>query len=308
MRKREGDVPKGLRYGRGVIGKHLFRIRERHVADHLVPLMTSKAVGAAKLDLVLRGIALSPAHAGARKPGLVLTKYSWEQLHDLARTPETLGSAPPDLDAPPEVVRLKRKWVGEQLARLEALGLVQRQNRPGRRPRLFVLSDDGLGGRFDDPDGTPGNTYVTILGSLIRSGALASWGAPELSFFLAAMIAERHDAQRLNTKDVPPRPFGAGTWFRSLGWFADSEDRRPAQHVRIPFSVPTLERGLTKLEQAGLVVREHITRNPRNNSRLSGRRNHYTNRFHTLDDPTQHLDVAAYRKEIQRLDVDTDDE
>ena len=40
---------KGLRYGRGVVGKHRFRVRERHVAEHLAPLISDKAAGAAKL-------------------------------------------------------------------------------------------------------------------------------------------------------------------------------------------------------------------------------------------------------------------
>src|SRR6266536_3885077 len=254
MSQRRSGTLKGLRYGRGVIGKHLFRIRERHVAEHLVPLMKSGAVGAAKLDLVLRGIALLPAHAGAREPGLVLPRYRWEQLHDLARTSDTLGSDPPDVDSSSEVVRLKRKWVSVQLTRLENLGLVRRRPRPGRRPQLIVLSDDGLGGRFDDPDGTAGNSYVSILGGLISSGTLASWGAPELSFYLAAMVAERLDAYRAEAGGNSSSRLGAGAWFRPLGWFADTERVRPAQHVRIPFSVPTLERGLSKLEDAGLVT------------------------------------------------------
>ena len=54
--------------------------------------------------------------------------------------------------------------------------LVRREPRPGKRPRLVVLRDDGSGQPFDDPDGSPGNTYVRILGSVIASGALASWG------------------------------------------------------------------------------------------------------------------------------------
>src|SRR5690349_6539092 len=136
MRQRSVESHSGLRYGRGVVGKHLFRIREQHVADHLAPLISHKSVGAVNLDIVLRGIALSPAHAGEREPGLILPRYSYEQLHDLTRAPGTLGSALPDVDAPAEVVRLKRKWVGKQLARLEELGLLRRQDRPGQRPKL----------------------------------------------------------------------------------------------------------------------------------------------------------------------------
>jgi hypothetical protein len=264
------------------VGKYVFRIRERHVAAHLAPLITDKAFGAAKLDLVLRGIALSPAHAGSRTPGAVLPKYTWEQLHNLARFPSTLGAGALDIDAPPEVVRLKRKWVGVQLARLEKMNLLQREQRPGRRPRIFLLADDGSGRPFDDPDGTQGNTYVTIPGHVIASGCLAAWGGPQLAFFLAAMLAERDAARQLADGAPPPWPPGGGSWYRSLTWFADLDRRRPTQAVRVPFAVPTLERGLVLLEQAGLVAHERITRHPRTKKRLQGPRNLYLNRFDTL--------------------------
>jgi len=300
--------PKGLRFGRGIVGKHMFRIREKHIAEHLVPLMTAKAVGAAKLDVVLRGVALSPVHAGAREVGLVLPRYSWEQLHDLARVPDNLGAAPLDVDPPVEIVRLKRKWVGEQLARLESLKLLRRAPRPGRRPYLIVLADDGSGRSLDDPDGTPGNSYVSISGGVIASGALAKWGGPELSFFLAAMIAERHEAYSQAARGKPAWPLGGGSWFRPLGWFADRERRRPTEHVRIPFSVPTLERGLARLENDGLVAHRHIYRSPHTGRRLSGPRNLYTNMFHTLDNPQEVLTPKAFEREIQQPDPDSDDE
>jgi hypothetical protein len=48
------------------------------------------------------------------------------------------------------------------------------------------------GGRpFDDLDGSPNNTHVTILGGIIASGALAEWTTARIAFYLFAMIAER---------------------------------------------------------------------------------------------------------------------
>lgn len=271
-----GPADDKLRLGFGVYGKHLFRVRESHVAEHLVPLIASKAAGTAKLDLVLRCMALPPGGTGNREVGIVLPRCSWELLHDLARSSDGLGAVSPGMDPSQAVSKLKRKWVGQQLARLEDVGLVKREARPGRRPKLVVLRDDGSGEPFDDPDGSPGNTYVTILGAAISTRTLAGWGAQELSAYLAAMVAERHHSGR---KTKP----GAGQWFRSLGWFADPDrlygsDKR----VRIGFSEPTLERGIKKLEAAGLISRERILTAPGTNRRLSGPRNLYTNNFASL--------------------------
>ena len=157
-----------------------------------------------------------------RKTGTVLPSYSWEQLHDLVRTPESIGPHVRDPTVAGKVLRLKRKWVGVQLARLEDRGLVERMDRPGRRPQLVVLRDDGSGLPFDDPDGTPGNRYVRILGSVISTGALATWDTPRLSAFLAAMAAERHDDA---ARGIARRDAGMGRWFRPLRWFADAENR-----------------------------------------------------------------------------------
>jgi hypothetical protein len=286
------------------VGKHRFRIREHHLAAHLAPLIRDKAVGAAKLDLVLRGIALPPAYAGARTPGTILPKYSWEQLHDLARVPTMLGSSALDIDAPPDVVRLKRKWLGVQLARLEKMNLLQREHRPGRRPRILLLADDGSGRPFDDPDGTPGNTYVTIPGSVIASERLAAWGGPELAFFLAAMLAES-DAARQSAKGVVTP--GGGKWFRPLSWFADLERLRSAYAIRVPLAVPTLERGLALHEKAGLVAHTHITHHPRTGRRLQGPRNLYIDRFDVLENVSSILDEPSFAQAVQDLLVDADE-
>jgi len=279
------DNDERLRLDFGVVGKHLFRIRERHVADHLVPLISSRAVATAKLDLVLRCIALSPQHAGKRVPGLVLPQCSWELLHDLSKGDQGLGAVSPGMDPSVKVLKLKRKWVGQQLKRLEEMKLVRRIPRPGNRPQLLVLRDDGSGQPFDDPDGSRGNTYISILGSAIGSRALASWGAPELSAYLAAMAAERSESRP--GRSIEP---GTGRWYRPLAWFADKDGLYgPSDRVRMGFSVPTLERGIAKLEASKLMSHRRILRNPRTNQRLRGPRNLYFNNFDSLSDKVKPL-------------------
>ena len=274
-----------LRLDFGVVGKHLFRIREQHVADHLIPLIAARAGATAKLDLVLRCIALSPQHAGKREPGFVLPQCSWELLHDLARSGREQGPDGPGMDSSAETLKLKRKWVGRELGRLEEMDLVRREARPGNRPRLLVLRDDGTGEPFDDPDGSKGNTYISIRGSVIASRTLASWGAPEFSAYLAAMAAER--SEDYGGRRIEP---GTGRWYRPLAWFADKELLYgPADRVRLPFSVPTLERGIAKLEAEKLILRRRIHRNPRTNRRLKGPRNLYANNFDLLDEKVKPL-------------------
>jgi hypothetical protein len=289
-----------MRYGGRITGKRLFRVREAHVADHLIPLMRKRAEGAAKLDLVLRGIALQEAHAGARAVGLVLPQHSYEEVHDLARAPVGMGTAPPDLDAARDVVKLKRKWVGEQLARLEQMKLVRREERPGKRPTLIVLKDDGTGEPLDDPDGTPGNTYITILGSVIASGKLAEWGVPAVSGYLAAMAAERQDPE-MQARRTRPK-LGEGRWFRAAGWFADTERMYgPPARVKLPFAVPTLERGFHQLRDEDLLSWQRTVTDPRGGGRrrLSGPRNIYRNRFGRLEAQAELLDSTAYTAELE---------
>jgi hypothetical protein len=296
----------GLDYGRRVVGKYLFRVRETHVANHLIPLMRSRALGAAKMDLMLRGIALPAEHAGDRREvGMILPRHSYELMHDLVRGSGALGSDPPDLDASRDVVVLKRKWVGEQLARLEALGLLRRVRRPGRRPRIVVLRDDASGEPFDDPDGTPGNTYVTILGGIVSSGQLAKWGTPELSAFLAAMVGERHDREARNNL-WRAAPAGGGKWFRPLSWFEDVARFGPDERVSLGFSVPTLERGVRQLEAAGLLSHDPILVIPGTKQRLQQRRNWYTNNFASLAKPNQVLRPADFSVELSR-DAEADE-
>jgi hypothetical protein len=295
----------GMHYGSRVRGKHEFRIREQHVADHLIPLMKARAIGAAKLDIVLRGVALLEEHAGNREVGLVLPAYSWEQLHDLARTSAGLGPRPADIAASAETVRLKRKWVGEQLARLEELTLVERTMRPGRRPTLLVLSDSGSGAPLDDPDGSPGNRYVRIPGAIIATGTLAGWGTPKLAAFLAAMVAERHaDAERDRAERRDP---GSGRWYRPLGWFADREGVYDSQHrVCLPFAEKTLERGFLELEADGLISRTRSSINPTTNRRFKGPRIIYQNKFHTLNEEAGVMGREEYLKQLEQDAADRD--
>jgi hypothetical protein len=275
--RKSKDEQRGLEYGRGVVGKHRFRVRERHIAHHLIPLIAKRSVGAAKLDLLLRGVALPPDVGERPDPGLVLPRYRYEHLYDLVRAGRRVGAQEPGTEGSTDVLRLKRKWVRGQLLQLERLRLVERIPQPGRRSRLLVRSDDGLGGPFDDPDGSEGNLYITILGSVISSGRLATWGAPELSAYLAAMVAERW-------APGPRRAPGTGTWYRPLEWFADSRRRYgPDDRTPMAFSVATLERGIAKLEKEGLLSHTHITVDPHSRERLQGRRNLYVNQFTALD-------------------------
>lgn len=284
----------GLRYVPNGFGKFEFRVREQHVANHLIPLITKGAGGAAKLDLVLRGAALLPEYAGGRKPGAVLYGYSYERLHDLSRPASIFGDYGSDADTPPEVVAKKRKWVGEQLDRLEDLKLVKRVERKGRRPYLFVMCDDGNGGAFDDPDGLGDNSYVRILGPLIARRKLAAWGAPELSAYLAAMTAERWADSARNFQRAQP---GTGTWFRPLAWFGDVERYGPKHRVALPFATRTLERGMVALEKQGLIAREKTTAAPFSNRRLSGPRVVYRNRFFDQADIADLVDDDLVREE-----------
>jgi len=288
-----GPAPRGLRYGPGGYGKHEFRVREQYVVDHLVPLMRSRAVGAAKLDLVLRGVALPYEHRGARTVGFVLPGFTYERLHDLARPATALEQPRRDGDASPDVLRLKRKWVGEQIVRLQERGLVKRVLRPGRSPALTVLRDDGSGKPLDDPDGAGDDKYVRIVGGVIARGALARWGAPELTAYLAAMVGERHaDAARGFVRRQP----GTGQWFRPLGWFADRDGAYGSEmRLRLPFAVPTLERGMVSLEEQGLLHRQRITINPRTHQRLKGPRILYRNNFYSQDDARALLSEEEYR-------------
>ena len=149
----------GIEYAPGVVGKYLFRVRETYVAGTAADLIRSRRVGALKLDLVLRGLALLPEHAGGREPGHVLRRrgsLSYQLLHDLCRDPHgSPQQAPHDIEDDAATLEKKRTWVREQLQVLEARQLVQRSTDPrGRRPEITVLRDRCDGEPFDDPGAT----------------------------------------------------------------------------------------------------------------------------------------------------------
>jgi hypothetical protein len=292
----------GLEYGPGVVGKYRFRVREQHVADHYCELIRTASPGAIKLDLVLRGLALLPQHAGRRRTGLVLPRITYEQLHDLCRVPSRfLTVVPEDEFADPIVLAKKRKWVGEQLRRLEDLKLVHRIERPGKRPAIVVLRDDGSGAEFDDPDGGRGNSYVTVFGALIASGWLRLWKTPEIAAYFAAMIADRYARNRQPRAGAP---IGGATWYQPLAWFEDSGGQRPAGHVRTPFSTRTLERGFASLAESELVRITRTTRHPYGGRRFAHPRSVYENRFHTIEETVAKLPEKELGRVVSSTETD----
>jgi hypothetical protein len=148
---------RGIRCGPGA-GKFLYRIRHVHISDHYAPLIAAKAVGAVKLDLVLRAIALPPEYAGARPPGYVLWDWQYEHLHDLAKLRPSVRSDRRRSDR--ETRHLKRKWVGNQLAKLVDLNLVKIRDRAGSRPEIIVLSDRSKR-PLDDPGGSDQRIFTS---------------------------------------------------------------------------------------------------------------------------------------------------
>lgn len=257
-------------------GRGRVRVRETHVRDHLAPLLSRGADGVVKLDFALRGLAV--LSGGASEPGEVPTNVSWEQLHDLVRNP--YGYRPED-------GTLKRKWIGDKLDTLETMGLLTRHRLAGRRSRLIVLRDTGDHQPFDDPTGEEGDSYVTILGTLLQFGRLADWRSPQLVAYIAAMVAERYarsDKMFAKAVDMDSRPLGEGLWYRPYGWFADKEGVRPDNHVRIPFSERTLRRGLRELQREKLVGISKIRGDPRTGKPLTGQwpRALYHNHFADL--------------------------
>ena len=232
-------------------GRQRIRLRDTYVRDVVGPLLATSATGVAKLDIVLRGLAMQSDAAEGRVPADI----SWEMLHDWCRDRDTYRADR----------RLKQKWINDKLIRLESLGLLSRRSLPGRQSEIIMLSDRYDLAPFDDP-GARGDSYVTVLGDLMRFDLFGAWGAPELSAHLAAMNAERYariDPLLSQNEKLEDRPFGGGRWFRPLSWFADTEQHRPAEHIRYRFSDRTLRRGLKSLSKQGLVAQEWISRDPR---------------------------------------------
>jgi hypothetical protein len=171
------------------------------------------------------------------------------------------------------------------LLQLERLGLVRRDHERGPRPLITVLRDDGSRDVFDDP-GASSDSYVTFLGTIIAFGRLRSWKSPQLTAYIACMIAERYarsDAVFSKAVDLGQRPLGGGLWYRPLRWFADVDERRLEHHVRVPFSERTLKRGIQALKREGLLVTERIAEDPRSGRRFEkGPRVLFHNGFHDV--------------------------
>jgi hypothetical protein len=268
-------------------GKHSFNVRQRLVRDHYAPLIRTKGIGAVKLDILLRCIAFSPEHQGGRKhPGAVHHAFSYEWLHDLVKDEP---DSDPDREPDEQQVRaLKRKWVRDQLVKLQERQLVRVTTRDGRRSDLEVLRDDASGEPYDNPatswaesqkNQMAGDHYFKLNGWLIKSGQLRAWGAPEVAMFFAALLAEQHHPRGANRKAVTD---GTGTWIRPLKWFADG-NMEPRRRTLLRVSVTSLETGLIALRRSRLITVKTVLRDPRDpRRRFSQPRNLYTNHFDRL--------------------------
>lgn len=261
----------GLFYGPGIRGYYRYRVRETYLRDNIAPMLSNNQLGAAKVDLALRGMARLPNHLGNRPAdavGRTLDRVTYPDLYELVTT------GLPDRED-------QRAWVRRQILTLEKAQLVERYEHDYRGHDVAVLSDRGNGDPFDDPTGKgkSSDTFITINGTLFASGIIRDWGAPELAFYLAAMIGEAHDPNRPTMNER-----GDGEWWRSYDWFGDADgSRRPHDHVRVPFSKRTLIRGRNILEPAGFVKVAKLSRDPRTGRPFAraGSRNTYLNRFET---------------------------
>jgi hypothetical protein len=96
---------------------------------------------------------------------------------------------------------------------------------------------------------------------------------------------------------------GEGPWFRSAAWFGDSEGKYgPDARVKLPFSVPTLERGLVQLRNENLLSSSRHVIDPRTRRRLTGPRNFYRNRFGQLEVSVDVIDPETYGDELAAED------
>lgn len=294
----------GLEYSRGITGKYLFRVRETYVAGPVAELIRSRRVGAVKLDLVLRGLGLSPDHTGKRQAGLVLRHQgllSYNVLHDLCRDPLRFSfELPHDVEDDASVREKKRTWVAEQMQELERRKLVRRvPDLKGRRPEIIVLSDRGDGEPFDDPGATAsrGTGYVTISGAVIAKKVLRRWGAPEVVGYLCAMTADRFARHRLKQRTGQTFDPGSAIWFRQADWFNNKNPNfeRPEGHIAYPFSTTTIQRGLRALRDQGLIDARRTIQSPETGQRFtSGPRMIYENRFAAIHQ-AEVVNLAAFR-------------
>lgn len=262
-----------LRYGHASRGLHRFRVTQTYLRDHAVPMIRARRHRALLLDLALRGMSRSIGPTlGKRDPqtwaGVTIDRASQPELHALIHGPT---STPEDA---------QREWVRGQIGYLERRGLAERITHKRRGAHTIrVLRDDGSRRLHTDPAGTRADAYVTINGTLFASGAIVDWSGAEVAFYLAAMIGE---AMSRRPPDMTHR--GDGEWYRSYDWFADTDgSRRPAHHVRVPFTKQTLINGQRRLSAKGFVKTGTISRDPRTGKAFAngGSRNAYLNRFET---------------------------
>lgn len=290
----------GLQYAPGVIGKTLYRVSERYVADHLAPLIASHRPDAAKLDLVLRGIALSPHHAGAREPGLVLRhrgRVDYAALHDLVRDPRRFATTAPEDDDDDAAERAaKREWVREQLQLLESRGLLKRRDRGDGPWEIVMLRDLGDRHPFDDP-GAKANyrSYVTVLGPVLAAPDFRTWGSRELVGYLCAMVADRYARNQHKRADGAELLPGSATWYRQADWFNNENGYRPEGHVALPFSTTTIERGLKAMRERHYIVGERKKKTP-DGKRFQHPRMIYENRFHLVGAGAEVVDLTTWTK------------
>lgn len=251
----------GIPYASGIRGKVSFRVRERYIAESVAPMIRARRVGAVKLDLILRGIALLPAHAGRSEHGHLPRhggRLNYQMLHDFCRHYACYGRQPPhEFEDNSDTLEKKRIWVREQLFELEQRHLVMRRtDSRGRRPDIVVLRDLADGEPYDDPTGKDDSGgYITVHGAVISSTNFRRWGAPEVVAYLCAMTADRFAHSRHKERTGETLAKGSATWFRQADWFngKNSITRRPEGHVAYPFSTMTIQRGLRKLRSEGLI-------------------------------------------------------
>jgi hypothetical protein len=278
---------KGLQYAPGITGKHVFRVSEQYVAEHVAALISRRRPDAVKLDLMLRGLALSPEHAGKRRAGTVLrkqTRADYPAFHDLVRESRRFATTRPEEDDNDVAERdKKREWVREQLQVLERRQLLVRDDLGDGRRQIRMLCDLGDGAPFDDPGAVTAaqRPYVTILGNLLISPEFRTWGSAEIVGFLCAMVADRYARNAQKKKGGSDLEPGSATWYRQAHWFNNKAGYRPEGHIALPFSTTTIERGLKAMRSRGYITAERRKRSPEG-TRFQHPRLIYTNRFNEV--------------------------
>jgi hypothetical protein len=294
------DETKGIEYRPGVTGKKLFRISEKYVADHVAPLIEARRVDAAKLDLILRGVALLPRHAGRREVGMVLrgrSQLDYPAMHDLVRDPRRFSMVAPEDDDDDAAERdRKREWVREQLQVLEGRSLLKREDMGDGRRRIVMLCDLGTGDPYDDPGAkATRRSYLTVPGDVLAQPDFTRWGSPELAGFLCALVADRYARNAAKNAGAPVPDPGSATWYRQAAWFNNENGYRREGNVILPFSTSTIERGLKAMRERGYISAYRTRRDP-GGGRLLHPRMIYTNQFHLVGSGAEVIDITTRKR------------